>query len=42
MKWFDNLHPILQITLVVLGVTIILNVAAPYIAKIPVVGKYLA
>jgi hypothetical protein len=34
-------HPILKTALVVVGVIIVLGIARPYTAKLPVVGKYL-
>lgn len=42
MKWFNNLNPIVQTALVVVGVIIVLKFASPYTAKIPVIGKFLA
>lgn len=41
MKWFNNLNPIVQTALVVVGVIVLLNIARPYLVKIPVVGEYI-
>lgn len=35
-------NPIVKTTLTVLGVIIVLKIASPWTAKIPVVGKWLA